>query len=43
MALSMEADISTFTPILTLEDASVAVSLDVVITMGGVTLVTLKI
>ena len=42
MALSMQADISTFTKILTLEAASVAVSL-YVITIGAVTLVTLKI
>ena len=42
MALSMEADISTSTKIFTLEAASVTVSL-YVITIGAITLVTLKI
>ena len=42
MASSMEADISTFTKILTLEAASVAVYL-YVITIEAVTLITLKI
>ena len=42
MASSMEADISTFTKILTLEAANVAVYL-YVITIEAVTIITLKI